>query len=597
LSDLDKNTLWARVFVDELARSGVKEVCLAPGSRSAPLVLAAARDGRLNVRVHLDERSAAFFALGVGKATGHPAVLITTSGTAAANAFPAVVEASQSECPLLVLTADRPHHLRDSDANQAIDQLRLFGDFVRDFHEVAPPSVTGPALRHLRALACRAVAAALGAPAGPVHVNLPFDKPLEPTPGTGDVPADFASSHARAFGVRADGAPYVRISRKRPVAPDEELERMSSLLGGARRGVIVAGPAADAGAASGVLALGAATDFPVLADPLSGARYRDAEGACLISAYDSILKVPELRESLVSDVIVRVGQSPTSAALLRWLEEQTAATQIVIDAGARWKDHLAVATDFLQAEPEDACARLAARLRGRGADSPWRRHWCALDAVARARAGEAMDNAFFEGAVLAEVTATLPPRATLFVSNSMPVRDLDTFGAARAEPLTVLGNRGASGIDGIVSTALGASAAGARPLVAVLGDIAFLHDAGGLLAAREPDAAVVFVVIHNDGGGIFHMLPIREHEPEFERYFATPHGRDLSALATLHGLPFRRARDRATLRAALSEALAAGGAHVIEVPSDREENRIRRAAAQAHIAEGLSTMQMEEVAE
>jgi 2-succinyl-5-enolpyruvyl-6-hydroxy-3-cyclohexene-1-carboxylate synthase len=593
VSDLDRNTLWARAFMDELARCGITDVCIAPGSRSAPLVLAAARDERLRVRVHLDERSAAFFALGIGKASGRPAALVTTSGTAAANALPAVVEASWSDTPLLVLTADRPHHLRDSDANQAIDQIRLYGGYVREFFDVAPPAVSGPALRHLRGLACRAVAAAVGMPAGPVHLNFPFDKPLEPTAGTGDVPDGFAEQHPRAYGGRPDGAPYVRITRRRPFASDEDLERVAEHLRRARRGVIVAGPASVATDAVGVLELGQVSDFPVLADPLSGVRYRFPNGATVISAYDLMLKASGIGDSLTPDVIVRFGQSPTSAALLRWLEAQTDAVQIVIDGGRRHKDHLALATDYVQADIGDACTRLAARLGPCASEPPWRSRWRLLDVSARQSAGEATQRDFFEGSVLAELATTLPAMTTLFVSSSMPVRDLDAFGSARDEPLTVLANRGASGIDGIVSTALGASAGTGRPIVAVLGDLAFLHDAGGLLAARETDAAVVFVVIHNDGGGIFHLLPIREHEPAFTPYFATPHGLDLGHLAALHRLPFQRVNDRAALKSALCGALAAGGSHVIEVPSEREENRRLRAAAESAVAEWLSKLETE----
>jgi 2-succinyl-5-enolpyruvyl-6-hydroxy-3-cyclohexene-1-carboxylate synthase len=279
--------------------------------------------------------------------------------------------------------------------------------------------------------------------------------------------------------------------------------------------------------------------------------------------------------------------------LLRWLEERSVARQVVIDAGHRWKDHLAVATDYLQAEPADTLERLARRIRARPPNG-WTSLWAQLDERARQVAREQTDALLFEGSVLAEVTAAVPAGGTLFVSSSMPVRDLDAFGGRRDEKLCVLGNRGASGIDGILSTALGASAGGARPTVAVVGDLAFLHDANGLLATREPDAAVVFVVIQNDGGGIFHMLPIREHEPEFTPYFATPHGLDLRHLAQLHRLPFTRVDTRDALRAALEGALAVGGSHVIEVPSDREENRRLRASAEAAVRAALHEISLNE---
>jgi 2-succinyl-5-enolpyruvyl-6-hydroxy-3-cyclohexene-1-carboxylate synthase len=599
MTDLTRNTLWSQVFVEELVRAGVTDVCLAPGSRSAPLVLAAAAQavagGRLRLRVHLDERSAAFFALGIGKATGRPAAGVTTSGTAVANLLPAVVEASHSETPLLLLTADRPPHLRDADANQAIDQVGIFGGYVRAFFEVSPPVVAGPELRHLRVLAARAVAASVGLPGGPVHLNFPFDKPLEPVSGTRDVPQGFAEAHPRAVRGRESGDPYVRISPRRPAASDAELDALATWIDKAERGVLVVGPSPEQdrlGAA--VVALAAASGLPLLADPLSGARFRAAGGATVVGAYDLMLKTPELRRSLAPDLVIRVGQSPTSAALLRWLEERSLARQVVIDAGHRWKDHLAVATDYVQAEPADALERLADRVRRR-APNGWTSLWALLDERTQQVARGQAEAVFFEGSVLAEVTGSIPAGGTLFVSSSMPVRDLDAFGGRRDARLRVIGNRGASGIDGILSTALGVSAAGARPTVAVVGDLAFLHDANGLLGTREPDASVVFVVIHNDGGGIFHLLPIREHEPEFTQYFATPHGLDLSHLAALHQLPFTRVESREALRTALAEALALGGSHVIEVPSDREENRRLRASAEAAVRAALQEIPLDGV--
>ena len=593
MTDLTKNTLWAQVFIEELVRAGVTDVCIAPGSRSAPLVMAAAANDALRVRVHLDERSAAFFALGMGKASGRPAAVVTTSGTAVANLLPAVVEASLSETPLLLLTADRPHYLRDSDANQAIDQVRIFGGYVRDFYDVAPPIVSGPELRHLRVLASRAVAAAVGLPGGAVHLNFPFDKPLEPVTGTRDVPHGFGESHPRAFSGRASGDPYVRITAARTCASDDDVGQLAEWIGASERGVIVAGPSPDPERLGDALIhVGAATGFPVLADPLSGARFRAHGDATVIGAYDLILKAPELRRALAPDLVIRVGQSPTSAALLRWLEERSHTRQVVIDGGVRWKDHLALVTDYVRGDAADTLERLARRGQPR-TSSAWAALWRQVDERTQQVVAAQTEASFFEGSVLAEVVRAVPIGGTLFVSNSMPVRDLDAFAVHRQDRLRVIGNRGASGIDGIVSSALGVSAAGAPPTVAVVGDLALLHDASGLLATREADASVVFVVIHNDGGGIFHMLPIREYEPEFTPFFATPHGLDLSHLADLHRLPFTRAQDRITLRTSLTDAFALGGSHVIEVPSDREENRRLRSSAEAAVRSALHDISLE----
>ncbi len=567
MSGAEATTLWARAFADELARAGVRQIALAPGSRSTPLVLALAADGRFTLRVHLDERSAAFFALGVGKATGSPAALLTTSGTAAANAYPAVVEASQAEVPLLVLTADRPHRLRDADANQAIDQTRLFGPYVRAFFEVAPPTREGPALRHLRALAGRAVLLACEAPAGPVHLNFPFDKPLEPA-GTSAEGVAFAAQHPLAAGGRADAIPFVDVRPARRSASAGELARLSDLVAGARCGVLVAGPSPEPWrVGEAAVRLAAATGFPLLADPLSGARFRPAAGAQVVDGYDLFLRDAYVRERLEPDLVLRVGASPTSSALLGWLEHHAGVRHVVVDGGGRWKDHASVATDYVRADAADTL-RILAGNAARGTDAAWTWAWGAAAAVTRATVESAAEGDPWEGRVLAAVADAAPAGATLFVSSSMPIRDLDAFAAPRPESLTVLANRGASGIDGVVSTAFGVAAAGARPTVCVLGDVALFHDQNGLLWSREPDAPVVFVLVDNDGGGIFQMLPVREQEPWYTPLFATPHGLDFQHAARLHGIPLEDVAPSAVADA-LARALAAGGTRVLRVRTDR----------------------------
>ncbi len=582
MSSAEATTLWARVFADELARAGVRDVVVAPGSRSTPLVLAFASDGRFRMRVHLDERSAGFFALGVGKVTGVPAVVVTTSGTAAANLYPAVVEAAQSETPLLVLTADRPHRLRDADANQAIDQVRLYGPYVRAFFEAAPPSMEGPALRHLRALACRTVLTAREAPAGPVHVNFPLDKPLEPVPASAEA-ATFAAEHPLASGGRPDGRPFVDVAPARRSAGPEALDRLVALIASAERGVLVAGPSSEAEwTGSAVRTLAAATGFPLLADPLSGARFGPGGGAFVVEGHDLFLRDVHVRERLAPDLILRVGSSPTSAALQGWMEHHQGVRHVVIDGGGRWKDHAAIATDYVHADVADTLRALSTRvepgtdaLAGPYAGHSWRGSWKAAAEATRAVLAAEAGGEAHEGLVLSAVADTLPADATLFVSSSMPVRDLDAYAAPRDAGLRVLGNRGASGIDGIVSSAFGVAAATGAPTLCVLGDIAFFHDQNGLLWHREPDAALVFVLIDNDGGGIFHMLPVREHEPHFTRFFTTPHGLDLGHAARMHEIPFRDV-DVPGLPEAVRTAFAAGGTHVLRVRTERTANHRRR---------------------
>jgi len=495
--------------------------------------------------------------------------VVTTSGTAAANLLPAVVEAAQSEVPLLVLTADRPHRLRDADANQAIDQVRLYGSYVRAFHEVSPPVLGDAELRHLRTLACRTVVEAKGPPAGPVHLNFPFDKPLEPTA----VPGDFAQAHPLAARGRPGSAPFVRIVPGRTVPEADELARLADALGSAE-GVVVAGPCPDAERVGpAVRALAAATGFPLLADALSGARFGPSRGAHVVAAYDLFLREPAAVERLTPSVVLRVGASPTSAPVLEWMQRHAAVPQVVVDDGDRWKDHGSTASLYAIAGAAATLEALAGRVE-RSVSEAWAERWRAVESAAlealSADAGEA-----HEGTVWEAVLSTAPSDGALFTSSSMPVRDLDAFGHARERALFVVGNRGASGIDGIVSTAFGVASQRGAPTVCVLGDIAFFHDQNGLLWHREADAAVVFVLIDNDGGGIFHMLPVAEHEPHFTPLVATPHGLDLGHAVELHGLELRDVAI-VDLEAALLEAVAAGLTTVLRVRTDRVESHRRR---------------------
>ena len=574
MSGLDRNTLWAGAFVDELARAGVRDVCVSPGSRSTPLVLAFAAHGGFRLRVHLDERSAGFFALGVGKASGVPAAVLTTSGTATANLFPAVIEASQGETPLLVLTADRPHRLRDGDANQAIDQLRLYGPFVREFFEVAPAAVEGPALRHLRTLAGRAVASAVGVPAGPVHLNFPFDRPLDPVPDA-DPPTEFTAQHPRAALGRPAGAPYVDVAARRPYVDDRAIDLLARQLAAAHRPLVVAGPASDARLGAAALRFADATGVPLLADPLSGARYgAGAEGRAL-GAYDLFLRDESVRTALAPDLLIRVGRSPTSAVLLDFLEGCPAEVHVVIDPSHRWKDHLSAATHVLRGDAADALERLAERAGSAPAESGWQSLCQGIEETAVRARSSALSGEAFEGRVARDVIDAVPAGGTVFVSNSMPVRDVDAFAGTNDRELRVLGNRGASGIDGIVSTALGVAVGAGEPVVALLGDIALIHDGNGLLATREPDAKVVFVVVNNDGGGIFHFLPVRAQEPHFTPFFATPHGLDPARIAALYDIP-HSCVEPGDVGEAIRAALGAGGSCLLEVRSDPEQNRRRR---------------------
>ena len=564
MTDPNRNTLWGRVLVDELAAAGVDTVCVSPGSRSTPLTVAFARHDDVEVLSHLDERSAAYFALGRGRRTGRVTPLVCTSGTAAANYHPAVIEASQSRVPVLVLTADRPPEIRDSGANQTIDQEKLYGDAVRWYRDVAEPEATPRKLRSLRTTAARAVAKATGTPAGPVHLNFPFRKPLEPTPVDGDVPDDLPDP-----AVEGRDGPFVDATAGVPELDDDRLRDLASSLS-APRGLLVVGPSDSPGVdPEAVAALAHATGFPVLADPLSGVRYGGVVRTTpVVGGYDGYLG-DRVREAWPDpDVVVRTGASPTSKPLRNYLAAVDA-DQYVVDPGAGWREAAFTATDLVVADPTRLFARLSRLLTGPGGDD-WRARWVDADAAHAAALDDS--EAFCEGRILSDAVDLAPDPSTLFVSNSMPVRDLDRFGAPTTTSVTALGNRGASGIDGIVSTALGAGSATTDHLTLVTGDLAYYHDMNGLAALERCGVEATVVLLNNDGGGIFHILPIEAYEPPFTSQFVTPHGLDFEPTSDLYDLSFARIEggDREAFRAAYAEATAAAGSHVIEVRTDAE---------------------------
>jgi 2-succinyl-5-enolpyruvyl-6-hydroxy-3-cyclohexene-1-carboxylate synthase len=583
----NRTTLWGRIVTDELAASGVTAACISPGSRSTPLTVAIDEHPDIETYSILDERSSAFFALGRARRTGEPTAIVCTSGTAAANFHPAVVEANQARVPLLVLTADRPPELQDSGANQTVDQEKLYGGAVRSYRTLPEPAPEPRRLRSLRTTVARAVATTTGTPAGPVHLNCPFAKPLEPVGVEGDVPDDLAETAPLAVDGR-DG-PFVDVTQGRPGLADGEVESLAADLAAADRGLLVAGPAdpdSEAGYADALADLAAATGFPLLADPLSELRFGDhvdRADVTVCGGYDSYLD--GAGEWPAPEVALRVGASPTSKVLRHYLRAH-ARRQVVVDPAGGWREAEFTATDLVVADPARLARRLAYTVAGDRDDATaeYRERFAAAegtywDLVDDARAAEA-----FEGAVLAAVAAGAPDPATVFVSNSMPVRDLDRFGAPRGADLTVLGNRGASGIDGITSTALGAGSATDEPLVLVTGDLAYFHDTTGLLSVARCGVDATIVLVNNDGGGIFHLLPIEDFDPPFTGQFKTPHGLDFAPTGDLFGLEFSRA-DPAEFPDTFADSVARDGTQVIEVPFDAEASHRTREELHERVCE------------
>ena len=607
------NFAWARALLEALAEFGLEEVEITPGSRSGPVVLASRSLPGLNARVHLDERCAAFFALGYGRTHLGPAAVITTSGTAVANLLPAVVEADMSDVPLVLITADRPPRLRGADANQTITQPGIFGDRVRFEADLPVPSrhdLEGGGPHSFPEIARRAAQHALGPPGGPVHLNVPFDKPLEPPSPEGldlagpgeESTLDLSAAVSVADGRVTPRGPWRRRSERRRRGRDQEAV-LASRLEVARRPLLVAGPSSDPGLDGPAIGrFAVARRVPTLADPLSGARFDPAgDGASpspVLGAYHHFLRLPEVVERHAPDLIIRVGRTPTSAVLEGALAEWSDSIQVVIDDGGHRKDHQGLADHYLHASAGAVLGTLAGDEHADPVPAPsltpgaidWLHSWTDLEAATWAAIDEVPPQSDHEGDHAAALVRGLPSGATLFVSSSMPVRDVDAYARPAPRGLQVLGNRGASGIDGVISTVLGCAAGGAWPMAALVGDIAFYHDMNGLLAARDPELNVVFVVVDNDGGGIFHMLPIRDFEPVFTPYFATPHGLDFRHAARMYGLPFADVTTPEELEAAVAAAVARPGTEVIRVRTDRDTNRLRHREVRDRVARRLQEL-------
>ncbi|MBZ0106033.1 MAG: 2-succinyl-5-enolpyruvyl-6-hydroxy-3-cyclohexene-1-carboxylic-acid synthase [Sulfuricella denitrificans] len=540
------NFIWAGTLIHGLAACGVTHAVISPGSRSTPLALACLQHPGMKTWVQVDERSAAFFALGLAKACRQPVILICTSGSAPANWYPAVIEADMGAIPLILLSADRPAELRNCGANQSIDQNQLFGKHVRAFHELPPADSRPEMLPYLRSLAAQLTNQCRWPMPGPVHINVPLREPLVPggpLPQIADMPPAVASHPAQSLNAE-DSAALAR-----------------ELAGG--KGLIVCGWGDHGeGFPEAVTTLAHKLACPLLADPLSGLRFGSHERSAILCRYDAFLRRASVQENLRPDWVLRFGAMPVSKSLQQFLAAHSGIPHLVSDAQGRWPDPLHQATRLLRADPVLLCRQLAAEIES-ATGSSWPEAF--QDEEQRA-AGLARQNAPLEAEVVQAVLDLLPDGSALFSGNSMAIRDLDAYSGSGSKSLHIIGNRGASGIDGNVSTALGLAAGSLRPMVALLGDLAFYHDMNGLLAARGLDA--VFVVLNNGGGGIFEYLPQSQLE-DFERAWLTPLGLDFAHAAKMYGLGYQKISRATDFPAALSSALS-GGAHLIEVTVERE---------------------------
>jgi 2-succinyl-5-enolpyruvyl-6-hydroxy-3-cyclohexene-1-carboxylate synthase len=569
INSTNRNIALATAFVEELARSGASHAVISPGSRSTPTALALDREPGIAVRVVVDERSAGFVALGLALRTGSPAIVTCTSGSAAANLHPAVVEADQAGVPLLVLTNDRPPELREIGAGQTIDQIKLYGSAVRWFAEAGMHDADDAGLLHMRSLACRAGAEArLGS--GPVHVNVSWRDPLGPEP----IPGEVTAEAALAIEGRPDAEPLTGLAAAR--APSAAvLDQLAHDLQHRHRGVIVCGRQLEPALREPVALLAERAGMPILAEPTSQLRFGSA-AAAVVSAYDLILRRPP--PGIEPDLVLRFGDTPTSKPLRQWLAGLDCPV-VAVDPPGRWDEPTRLATTMVRCDPVALANGLAHR--SEHDDDAWRANWLAVEGFAQ----EAIDAALAEEPALCEpaihraLAASFEPGDQVLLASSMPVRDHEAFARGRDLDVRFYANRGANGIDGLVSTATGIAAASGAPTWAILGDLALVHDLGGVAALAGATEALTLVVINNGGGGIFDFLPQAsqiEHTL-FERLFTTPSRIDIAAAASLGGLDYALVEDPGSLGPAATQPT------LLELRTDRTDN----VAVHARLAEAV----------
>ena len=546
----NRNYAFTTAFVDGLAAVGLCHVCITPGSRNSPLAFAFADHPGISDWIHLDERSAAFFALGLAATTRRPVAVVTTSGTAAAELHPAAVEARLARVPLLLLTADRPPELRDVGAPQAINQLNIFGTAAKWFHEVASadPRLGG----YPASLAARAWAAALDLPSGPVHLNFPFRNPLAPVVVAGDIEE------------QPDPATPPNYVPGRLELDPTAVEEIARTVAGLRS-LLVAGPLDRPGFPEALAALAARAGFPILADPLSQLRAGEHDRTLVITTGDPLSRVGRLDEDLRPEAVIRLGATPTSNALSTWLADHPEIPQIVVD-DAGWRDPGASATTMVRCDPVSFARQLAGVIET--APSGWATAWLGADRAARAGLTSSLTFPS-EPAVVAALAEAIPDDTILYVGSSMPVRDVDAFFPSTDRRVRILSNRGANGIDGLISSGLGASANG-RPVVILSGDLSLLHDLTALGTAARFELPVTVIVLNNNGGGIFHFLPQADFPDHFERLLGTPHGTDFQAAADLFGIEHHQVEDDAVFKELVRTSTKRP--RLIEVRTDRTAN-------------------------
>lgn len=555
-------TRYTANFVDELAENGVENVVISPGSRSTPLALVFSEYANIKEWIIIDERSAAYFALGLAKKTNYPVVLLCTSGTAAANYYPALIEAYYSRVPLLLITSDRPHELRQVGAPQAIEQIKMYGDYVKWFHEMATPDGSTHMLRYARQKAAQSVLNTKIGNAGPVHLNMPFKEPLIP---------DFTLPSI--WKIDEQQLHSFNYLEGKKLLSEQNIASFIELLNISQKGLIVCGPQMDEIFVESVCAFSAKWSLPVLADPLSQVRCGSHTKENIIEAYDAILRDSEIRNSLQPDFIIRFGAMPVSKAYSFFVQEHRNTMQYIVEENEGFRNPSGNSVTFIYADPNIFCRQIAEKSINEHQASSWLEKWKKLNQIAKRHLLDGKEEQITEGEVVRTIAIAIPDNSTLFVGNSMAVRDVDSFFMTSPKKVSIIGNRGANGIDGVISSAVGASAAGER-VTLLIGDLSFYHDMNGLLEAKQYELPITIVLVNNNGGGIFSFLPQVENKKYFETLFGTPLDLSFHHVASLYKANYSSASSADSLESLLLESYQQKGLSIIEVQTNRDSNTL-----------------------
>lgn len=564
---VNRNNLWTRIFIDQLAELGVQHACISPGSRSTPLTYILSKNKKIKSFIHFDERSSAFFALGLAKATEKPVLVVTTSGTAVAELYPAIIEAYQQRTPLIICTADRPAELIGTGANQTINQHNIFKNHIRWFRDLGLPSISDVGFHYLQKIAIKAYRISSAEDKGPVHLNFPFSKPLEPFSYTDKVGKKMVKLKPQRLSRKNFKPLYSKLDKS------NQFKRVVNDVIETGKGIIIAGPMEyDVKLVKKIKELSAVLKYPVFADGISQLRFNVSKNdQTIISNFNSILASEKFINNHNPKIIIQFGKTPTSLRLETFLEETDADRYLVNTYGDN-HDPARNANSIFAIEPKFFCELLLSHLKEQNFKrnkTNWLKDFIQAEEISDSIKTKIIDLGKFpnEPSSLREVIKQMPPGSNLMIGNSLPVRDLDHFNNLSSKRIKVYFNRGVSGIDGITSTALGI-ASKKKPTFLITGDLSFLHDVNSLASAVKYSIPLTVIVINNNGGGIFESLPIANRVKHFEKFFVTPHNLDLGEIVKSFGITHQLITTRRGLQRQIKNSQSKNLPSVLEIKTD-----------------------------